>query len=189
MKRNPVLDPGLERELELLALRGGFRSSEDQAGNRFHWFRLGSPGDLPAAARLLAARGARLCTVTAYDPRREHDHPRHEVAYHFDCGGVLVTVTAALDEGEPRVPSIMTEFTNADWNERELAELYGIQVTDRPTPARLFLDESLERGAMDRVIPVSVLMNGASSSTLWERIMGERQDESGSLVVHEEERG
>ncbi|EPR37393.1 NADH dehydrogenase (ubiquinone) 30 kDa subunit [Desulfovibrio sp. X2] len=172
-----TLDPELEHGLEILALKGGFHWTEDQTGNRFYWYRLEVSDDLTRAAELLAAHAARLCTVTAYDPVREHGYTRHEIAYHFDCRGTMVTVTVPLSERTRSVPSITPLFRNADWNEREFMEMYGISVIGHPDPRRLFLDESLDRGIMNRIIPISVLMNGASSKDLWERILGDRHAE------------
>ncbi|MBG0775964.1 MAG: NADH-quinone oxidoreductase subunit C [Desulfovibrionaceae bacterium] len=164
----------LVRGLAALCAEDGHQATENRSGNLFHWFRLAGPGDLLDAAKRLAAHGARLCTITAYDPVREHGHPRHELAYHFDCQGAMFTVTIELDEADLRVPSISGLFRNADWNEREFREMYGIEVQGLTNSKRLFLDEKLDAGIMDRVLPVSVLMNGASSRDLWERLLALR---------------
>ncbi len=178
MKTTSGPDPRLLHGLETLSLKGGFHWTEDRTGNRFYWFRLDASEGLTRAAELLAAFEARMCTVTAYDPAREHGRTRHEIAYHFACAGTMVTVTVPLFEGTRSVPSITPHFRNADWNEREFMELYGINVVGHPNPRRLFLDETLDRGIMNRVIPVSVLMSGASSTDLWERILGGRGAEA-----------
>lgn len=167
----------LTEGLERLCTQGAFHVTENQSGNLFYWYRLSEPEALTAAAKLLAGAGARLCTISAYDPKREHEHPRHEIAYHFDCGGTVVSVTIALAEDNLRVPSISPLFRNADWNEREFKEMYAIEVVGLPNAKRLFLDEKLDAGIMNRIIPVSVLMNGASSKDLWERILAMRADE------------
>lgn len=165
------LDRELASGLEALCRHGAFHVTENQSGNLFHWYRLSESADLIRAAELLSAHHARLCTISAYDPKREHASPRHEIAYHFDCGGSVLTVTVELGEEDLRVPSISRFFRNADWNEREFREMYGIEVEGLTNTKRLFLDEKLDAGIMNRILPVSVLMNGASSKELWERIM------------------
>jgi len=68
-------------------------------------------------------------------------------------------------------------FRNADWNEREFMELYDIDVIGHPDPRRLFIDESIEPAAFERLIPYSTLINGASSKTLWEAVMSTKGQE------------
>lgn len=168
---------GLSKALQQLCEPEGFRVSENATNNLFHWYRLKTPDALLEAAELLARHDARLCTITAYDPKREHGRPSHEIAYHFDWLGMVVTVTVVLAEDNLSVPSISFLFPNADWNEREFREMWGIDVVGLKNTKRLFLDESLDAGILNRVIPVSVLMNGASSKDLWERILAAKASE------------
>jgi len=93
-----------------------------------------------------------------------------EIAYHFDLDGVVLTVTTCVDNEPPMVPSITPWFKNADWNEREFMELYGIKVENHPNPRRLFIDKDLDAGQLDKLIPLSTMMNGASTKTLWEKV-------------------
>lgn len=159
----------------LAALCGdGVTWTHDAHGNAYGWFRLADITSLSKAASLLAAAGARLATVTAYDPDRDPANPRQEIAYHFDVQSITLTVTVALDPEARTVPSITPQFRNADWNEREFMELYAINVTGHPNPRRLFLDESLDAGIMNEIIPLSTMTNGASTQDLWERILGAR---------------
>ena len=74
----------------------------------------------------------------------------------------------------PTVPSITPLFANADWHEREMMELYGISVTGHPNPRRLFLDEELDAGILNEAVPLSIMMNGACTTDLWERILKEK---------------
>ena len=85
------------------------------------------------------------------------------------------------------VPSITPLFANADWHEREMMELYGIRVANQPNPRRLFLDEELDAGILNEAVPLSIMMNGACTKDMWERIM-EVNAEPGEEVekgVHE----
>ena len=72
---------------------------------------------------------------------------------------------------------IMHLFANADWHEREMMELYGIRVANQPNPRRLFLDEELDAGILNEAVPLSIMMNGACTTDLWERILKEKEGE------------
>lgn len=155
--------------------------TEDAHGNLYGWLVLEEAGRLTQLAPAMARCRLRLCTMTAYDPDRDPANPQRAIAYHFDLDGLTLTVTAPLvmpaasENGHaaprPEVPSITPWFRNADWNEREFMEMYDIAVIGHPNPKRLFLDERLDAGIMGQMIPLSTMMNGASTQDLWERIM------------------
>lgn len=149
------------------------RETVDMYGNTQHWFNLDEPAKLPGAAKALAEKGARLAMVTAC--RRNMETLTQDICYHFDAKGVLYTVMVTLTEEKKSVPSITSYFKNADWHEREMIELYGIAVSDQPNPNRLFLDEVLDAGLLNGAVPLSVMMNGASSKDLWEHILKDRE--------------
>ncbi len=150
--------------------------SHDEANNAFHWYRLALPEDIVDAAQLLFDQHARLAMVTAYN--REHlQDPVHEVCYQFELHGVMINITVLLDAEHHTVPSITPIFANADWHEREMMELYGIDVLNQPNPQRLFLSEELDSGIMGEAVPLSIMMNGACTIDLWERILKDRANE------------
>lgn len=173
--------PGDGRILEGLAPlctdEDAVHHSVDSFGNGFHWFRLDTPRLLPQGAALLHAAGARLCMASAYN-RRQLSEPMQEVCYHFECRGIVYNLTVTLNGEWPTVPSITPIFANADWHEREMMELYGIQVTDHPDPRRLFLDEELDAGILNEAVPLSIMMNGACTSDLWERILKDKEKQA-----------
>ncbi|MDO5484043.1 MAG: NADH-quinone oxidoreductase subunit C, partial [Desulfovibrionaceae bacterium] len=143
------------------------RHSSDSFGNGYHWFRLDTPRHLSQAATVLQQPGARLTMVSACKKTLQGEQ---DVCYHFELTGVIYTVTVTLNGQWPSLPSITRLFANADWHEREMMELYGIPVSDQPNPRRLFLDEDLDAGLLKEVVPLSIMMNGACSTDLWERI-------------------
>ena len=101
--------------------------------------------------------------------------------------GYTVTVTVPLDPAENSVPTITPWFRNADWNEREFAELFDVHVDGNTNPKRLFLDPEIDEGILNEVIPLTIMMNGACTKDMWERIM-EVNAEPGEEVekgVHE----
>ena len=151
--------------------------STDSFGNAYHWFRLGTPRMLTQGAEILRQADARLAMVTAYN-RRQLSEPMQEVCYHFEIKGVIYNMTVTLNREWPTVPSITPLFANADWHEREMMELYGIQVMGHPNPRRLFLDEELDAGILNEAVPLSIMMNGACTTDLWERILGDKEKRS-----------
>ncbi|MDR2076233.1 MAG: NADH-quinone oxidoreductase subunit C [Desulfovibrio sp.] len=147
-------------------------------GNQYGWLRLPRAEDLPAAVAALAARKARLCTVSAYAEQRGDREKRRSIAYHFALDSVLLTLTVRIYDPDTLealpVPSITPWFRNADWNEREFKEMFNIDIINHPNPRRLFLDERLDAGIMTGLIPFSSLLHSAGSKDLWERVMAEK---------------
>lgn len=170
---NPALVKGL------LELASEERHSKDSWGNGFEWVTLKTSADLTAAAALLAEHRARLCTVTAQN--KQLAEPVTTLAYHFDVYGYTLTLTVPLDPAENSVPTITPWFRNADWNEREFAELFDVHVEGNTNPKRLFLDPDIDQGILNEVIPLTIMMNGACTKDMWERIM-EMNSEPGEEI-------
>ena len=57
-------------------------------------------------------------------------------------------------------------------------ELLNVPITGHPHPTRLFLDEELDAGVLNEVVPLSVMMNGASTTDLWERILKDKEQQA-----------
>lgn len=150
------------------------RHTEDSFGNSFYWYQLESPQRIWDAAKILHKAGARLAMITAYNDSHAPG-PMHYACYEFVLGGTVYSATIHMDSEHPAAPSITPLFANADWHEREMMELYGIRIEGHPDPKRLFLDEELDKGLLGQVVPLSVVMNGASSTDLWERILSSRE--------------
>lgn len=98
------------------------------------------------------------------------DGTSYEIAYHFDLGGDTLTLLVYVPAGGS-VASLTPLFRTADWNERELMELYAITVRDHPDPRRLFIDPSIDPAVFERLIPFSSLVNAASTDGLWKKIL------------------
>lgn len=143
----------------------------DHKGVVTGWCRLPDSDQLLDVAETVARQGGRLSTVTAYLAEKYRSQGRREIAYHFDLEGTTFTLTIELPPENAAVTSLTPLFRNADWNERECMELYDINFIGHPDPRRLFIDESIEPAAFERLIPYSTLINGASSKTLWEAVL------------------
>ena len=167
IRGNTTIIEGIE---SLCAHGGSVSHTSDSFGNAYHWFQLDVPSQMLQAAEILHKQGARLAMITAYN-RHSENQPMQALCYQFVLEGIVYSVTAPLDAEHPQVPSITPLFANADWHEREMMELYGIKIINQPNPRRLFLDEELDKGLLGELVPLSILMNGASSQDLWERIL------------------
>ncbi|PKU24930.1 NADH-quinone oxidoreductase subunit C [Telmatospirillum siberiense] len=142
----------------------------DVKGVTTAWCVLDEKDDLLAVARFLAEGSARLSTITAYSTEKAKRTGNFEIAYHFDLDGDTLTVSVHVPpDGE--VDSITSLFDNADWPEREMAELYGIKLRGHPHPERLFIDESLGDAVFDQYIPYSTMVNAATTKGLWEKVI------------------
>ncbi len=164
-------DTPLIENLEKLC-KEPIQQTTDSFGNAYYWFLLAEPERLLDAAKLLKSPGARLAMITAYN---EHDRHMRDACYEFVLEGVVYSLTVHMDAEHDFVPSITPLFANADWHEREMMELYGINVVGHPNPRRLFLDETLDKGLLGEIVPLSIVMNGASSTDLWERILSDKE--------------
>ncbi len=145
----------------------------DSNGNIFGWLALPSAAALPETAKRLAAHGARLCAITAFNEEKFSCGGNMELVYNFDLDGAVLNVSIPVTPDDRCVPSLVNDFTNADWHEREFAELFEVKLTGRDAPKRLFLDPDIDSGVFNRLIPLSSMMNGASTKRLWETIFAE----------------
>ena len=74
--------------------------------------------------------------------------PGIEVLYHFcfDEAGLVVTLRVLLDKKDPKVDSIMPIVKGAEWIEREIHELLGVEFVGHPNMRRLILAEDWPEG-------------------------------------------
>ena len=98
------------------------------------------------------------------------DGTSYEIDYHFDLGGDTLTVIAYLPQGG-LLGSLTSYFRTADWPEREMMEMYNIAIPNHPDPRRLFIDPSIDTAVLERLIPYSVLVNAASTKSLWDKVL------------------
>lgn len=76
------------------------------------------------------------------------DHPPdslHFVAYFRSLSkGHRVALKVILERTHPSLPSIADLWTNADWNEREIFDLFGVVFHEHPDLRRLMMPEDWE---------------------------------------------
>ncbi len=86
----------------------------------------------------------RFTIVTAIDT----DHT-FELLYHFgdDRNGCVVTVKAVIrDRTKPRIQSLTPVIPGAEWIEREIHDLYGVDFINHPNLKRLILADDWPDG-------------------------------------------
>ncbi|MGO9486087.1 MAG: NADH-quinone oxidoreductase subunit C [Rhodomicrobium sp.] len=195
------LPEDLDARLDAAAPGGiDFSSTATLHGVVSAWCGLANSADLVPVAKELLALGARLSMVSARQlpaPEEEEeeeaaegeaeaanpekvppktfggtplDGTSYEIDYHFDLGGDTLTVIAYVPAGGS-IASLTPYFRPADWPEREMMEMYSIAVPDHPDPRRLFVDPSIDKAVLERLIPYSVLVNAASTKALWDKVL------------------
>lgn len=156
----------------------------DRKGVVCGWCRLENPEDIVAVAEIVAGLQGRVMTISPLNtpsPLAEQvsGHGEDSVAekpvqvvvnYHFYFDQVNLTAAITLPDHERTVKSITPILISADWHEREMQELFNIRLQGHPNPKRLFLDKDITMKD-HTMIPLSEALNGASTNTLWEKIM------------------
>ena len=95
------------------------------------------------AERMLAMEGSRFATATGIDVRDGID-----VLYHwcFEPAGVVVTLKALASRPKLELDSTANALPAANWIEREIHDLLGVNFRNHPDMRRLVLDDSWPEG-------------------------------------------
>ncbi len=96
--------------------------------------------DLTAVAKFLHnERGMRLSICTGIDTREGF-----EILYHFseDSTGIIYTVKVLVPKDEPEVESLGSWFPAAQWIEREMHELLGVNFIGHPNLVPLLTSDN-----------------------------------------------
>lgn len=136
------------------------------------WCEIKSEEELLHVSQILQPLRARICTITCYK-----EEVGHEIVYHFDIEGKILNLKLHVKQNS--VTSITPYFKSADWTERELSELYGIELKNHPNPQRLFLDEKIKESVLDEYISLSNAMNGKMTQSLWNKVKQSREVSNG----------
>jgi len=100
------------------------------------------PGDLPQVVEaLVEARWGYLSAISGLDLGGE-EQAELEVLYHFCAGSDVLTVRIPLPYENPVVESITGLIPAAIYYERELMEMFGVDVRNAPNKDRLFLPDN-----------------------------------------------
>ena len=103
-----------------------------------------NPDKLVDASRLMLAQpGARLQIATGVDTSNGF-----EVMYHWamDIDGIVITLRVLVDHDSPELNSIAPIYAAAEWIEREMWELLGINFKGHPDLRHLLLADDWPEG-------------------------------------------
>ncbi|MEE9465099.1 MAG: NADH-quinone oxidoreductase subunit C [Candidatus Neomarinimicrobiota bacterium] len=80
-----------------------------------------------------------LADITAVDHLEKGGHARYSVVYHLlnQHDAKRIVVHAWLDEENPTLPSAYPLWKTADWQEREVFDLFGIRFEGHPNLRRI----------------------------------------------------
>lgn len=84
-----------------------------------------------------------LSTITAQ--QRVEDPDQIEVIYHF-WHGISFSIMTMVSEELPRLPEIVSILPGADFYEREVAEMFGIEFVGREETPPLLLPDDWDQG-------------------------------------------
>jgi Ni,Fe-hydrogenase III component G len=106
---------------------------------------LSSADDLvPIVAALRVKRMGWLSAVTGLDPGVEAGYL--EVLYHFTAGAAVITLRVRTPRQSPAVPTLSDMIPSAEVFERELHEMFGIEVVGLRNASRLYLPDDWPDG-------------------------------------------
>jgi Ni,Fe-hydrogenase III component G len=102
------------------------------------------PKDIPEAVNFLFRDLAgRFATATGIDTRKNI-----EILYHFsfDSLGTIISLRTLIDRNHPEIESVTPIIKAAEWIEREIHELLGVNFRNHPNLKRLLLFEDWPEG-------------------------------------------
>lgn len=110
---------------------------------------------VPMVAALRVTRLGNLSAITGLDS--EPEKGELEVLYHFCTEAAVITLRVHLSRQNPAVPTLCEIIPSAEPFERELSEMFGIQVTGLRNPAPLYLPDDWPEGVYPLRKDVDVL--------------------------------
>ncbi len=144
--------------LELLAQRIGDEVPDSVLGTvhfRGQATLLVTPGSIREVLQSLKAAGfGHLMSVHGVDYYPEE--PRLGVLYELLDRSALdrVRVKVRVDTGAPVVPSVTPDWPTANFHEREVLDMFGVQFTGHPDPRRILMPEDYEGHPQRRDFPM-----------------------------------
>jgi NADH:ubiquinone oxidoreductase subunit C len=106
-------------------------------------FHINSAALIPLATHLFREQGFRFIIASALHTRRGF-----EIYYHFsyDPSGLILNLHVLLDAGQPEIESLTPLFEAANWIEREMHELFGINFLHHPNQEQLLSEGNWAEG-------------------------------------------
>ncbi len=105
-----------------------------------------NPDHLLEACQKLKERFAfiRISSVTAVD--RYPEEPRFEVVYHLHSleNNARLRLKCQVGGPAPAVPSVTSVWSGANWYEREVFDMFGVEFRDHPDLRRILMPDDWE---------------------------------------------
>ena len=102
------------------------------------------PGKITEMAGMLRLElGLRFIIASALHTRRGF-----EIFYHFslDKTGLILNIHVILPQENPEIESLSYQFSGANWIEREMHELFGINFRNQPNQEKLISEGNWAEG-------------------------------------------
>ncbi len=94
-----------------------------------------------AADELVNGLGGRFVITAATDQRAAHGAYLVSYFFAFDDDDIYVALHARVPEDAPRIASITPMVPGANWAEREMRDMMGVEAVGHPDPRRLVLPD------------------------------------------------
>jgi NADH-quinone oxidoreductase subunit C len=116
---------------------------------------LAEPSRVPMIVKTLMGKGYTFVT-SVHGVDYYPDEPRLGVLYEMmDMREVdRITVKARVSTEDPRIPSIVGLFPGANWDEREVYDLFGVVFEGHPDMRRILMPEDFEGHPQRRDYPL-----------------------------------
>ncbi len=97
-----------------------------------------------------------LADITAVDHLKLGGHTRFAVVYHLlnQYEVQRIVVRAWVDEEHPSLPSAYSLWKTADWQEREVYDLFGIEFTGHPDLRRIMNPDGFQHHPLRKNYPL-----------------------------------
>ena len=92
-------------------------------------------------------------TATDYYPQQS---PRFHVIYQLSsiARNLTLQLRVPLDGGNPKLPTTTGVYDVANWRERELLDMFGIDIEGHPDPRRILMPEGTEGHPLRKDFPL-----------------------------------
>lgn len=142
------------------------KEDKDSYGNQLAWITLNDKKDVTIVAQTVKAYKGRCIVATAYKNEKDGTHT---IVYHFDIDGTIINLQVSTDD--KTIYAITPILKSANWAERDIREMYGVEPIGHPNSDRLFLDYSIAKGVLNEYISLSKMQIGVSDTDiLWQKV-------------------
>jgi NADH-quinone oxidoreductase subunit C len=148
-----IMDKKLEPIVK--AMQGKFSAKMEEFRDEVHLFV--TPNQIVDALTMLRDEHQfeLLSALTAVDYYPQTS-PRFHVVYQLTslAQNLSVQLRVPVNEDNPKVPTATRVYSMANWRERELFDMFGIEVEGHPDPRRILMPDDTEGHPLRRDFPL-----------------------------------